>query len=541
MVIMAGSLGGEDMEKAKIGNTLFLTIILCFSIILFGCTETKEVDKSSESKDDSTISSKADDLKVVMSSQPSTLDTHVDTSEPAAVVAHHVFETLVSFDSNNEIKPMLADSWEFSDDNLQLVFKLREGIKFHNGNEMIADDIVASFNRWKELSNLGSAFEGTTIESSDSYTVTLHFQSPMSTALDLLAHQKGEMFSIMPADIANNANSTGVEEFVGTGPFKFEEWVQDQHILLTKYADYQPRAEEPDGMAGKREAMVGNLYFMFITDPQTQVAGLQTGEFDFVYRVPPDLVSQLEKNSDLEVQTFPSGELNVYLNKRKGIFTDKRARQAIAMAMDYETILTGVYKDEYTLDHNLMGDNKRWYSDAGKEKYNVTNQEKAKEMFSEAGYEGEELTLLASSDFIDHHNAAIIIHEQLRDFGLNLKLEEFDWPTVSEMRDNKDDYDILIQTQYPKPVPNAQYYLSENYTGWTNSSELDEIVEGLISATSLEQAQTSYSMLQKWFYDYTPIARVGVFNMVIAYRETVNNFQYFGQPVFWNVFVDEDK
>lgn len=531
-----------------------LVFMLVLFVLLIGCSSSKETGNDEKPSDDQNEVSESTDedadnvedvnldetLNVVMSSQPATLDTHRDTSEPAANIANHIFETLLSFDSNGDPQPMLAESWEYEDDNKELWFNLRQGVKFHNGNELTAADVKASIERWIENSAYsGKALQGTTVNEIDDYTVQLVFERPMGTVVDLFAHQRGDMLAIMPKSVIDEAEENVIKEYVGTGPFQMENWQQDQYIHLKRYEEYTPVELETDGLAGKKEALVKDLYFTFSTDSNTQLAGLLTNEYDVIYRITPDSIAQLDPNAPVTVESYPGGELNIYYNKAEGLFTDPKAREAVSLVFDSDAILQGLYSDPayYTLEHNLMGSSQRWYSEVGKDRYNVRDVDRAKEILEEINYDGEEIVILASSDFKDQYNAGIIMQEQLQQAGFNVKLETYDWPTVFEMRQDPKNFDIHIQTQYTKPVPYIQPYIDSNNVGWTNDPNLDEIVDGLIEASDMNEAQTLYDDLQEWFYDYRPITLIGNFNVNIATADYVNNVQYYGTPVFWNVSV----
>src|SRR5690606_13861415 len=133
-----------------------------------------------------------------------------------ADVGRHIFETLVTIDSEFNVQPILAESWEQSDDGTTLTFHLREGILFHNGEEVKAEDVIASLERWVRLSSLGKAdFEGATMEAPDDYTVVITQPAPVSTALTTLAYGGGNFASIMPKEIVKNASDASVEEYIG--------------------------------------------------------------------------------------------------------------------------------------------------------------------------------------------------------------------------------------------------------------------------------------------------------------------------------------
>src|SRR5699024_3248288 len=128
----------------------------------------------------------------------------------------------------------LADSVE-TEDNQTFNFKLRQGVKFHNDEEMMAEDVIASMERWQETSPLtGSIFDDATWEAEDDYTVTLTLSKPSALTLDTIATVKHAP-AIMPKEIVESADAEGVTEYVGTGPYKLVEWKQDQHIHLERF------------------------------------------------------------------------------------------------------------------------------------------------------------------------------------------------------------------------------------------------------------------------------------------------------------------
>src|SRR5690606_5343542 len=111
---------------------------------------------------------------------------------------------------------------------------------------------------------------------------------PLSTKFSVLSWMVGSFAAIMPTEVIKDASDTGINDYIGTGPYKFEEWKQDEYIKLTKYEDYQYRTEETNGLSGKREAFIDTVYFRFVADPSTRVAGILSGEFDIIHAVPFD-------------------------------------------------------------------------------------------------------------------------------------------------------------------------------------------------------------------------------------------------------------
>ncbi|WP_368653252.1 ABC transporter substrate-binding protein [Ornithinibacillus sp. 4-3] len=529
--------------KSKRG-ILFLFVML-ITIFLVACSsnekETQVKSKSSqEGNEENQAAETGGQLNVVYPQQPPTLDTYINTSRPTTDIAKHIFETLVTTDSDYQVQPMLADSWEQSDDGKIITFTLREGVKFHNGKELKAEDVVASMNDWIEMSGLGKEyFTGASFSEIDEYTVELVMPEPLSTALLILAYGGGNLPAIMPKEIRESADTEGVKEFIGTGPFKFEEWRQDQHLHFTKFDDYSPRSEEADGLAGKKEALVDDLYFLFIADSMTATAGLTTGEYDVFYGIPTENVEVVEKAGNVETAVYPSGILNVVFNKRQGLFTDQKAREAALIGIDKEAIMTASYSSPefYDLNHNVMPTYQQgmWFSESGKELYESFDTERAKQLLGETNYNGEEIIIIASRDSDSSYNGAVVLQHELKELGLNATLQVYDWATLNEVREDENSYDILFLTNTDKPDPTAHVFLRKDWPGWTDDSKYDEIVDEFRGVPSLEEARALYEDFQTWFYEYIPIIKVGDVNSIYANRTAIKNVQYADGIILWNV------
>ncbi|GED28124.1 ABC transporter substrate-binding protein [Brevibacillus agri] len=530
------------MKSPSLAKKLCL-LLLAFSLAGCGAQTAQNEGAKTETKTEAKPAADAKaggELKVAYQAQPQTLDPHVTTSQASATIGRNVFETLVTVDSRYQIKPMLADSWEQSEDGKTITFRLRKGVRFHNGKELTADDVVASMNRWITTASAGKDhFKDARFEAKDAHTAVLHLQQPTATAMPVLAYLGGNYPAIMPKEIIETADPKGVKDYVGTGPFQFKEWKQDQYIHLAKHPDYAPREEAADGLAGKREALVDDLYFQFTPDASTQVAGLLSGEYDVAADVSYDNVERLETDSNIKIEVAPTGMLTLYFNKKKGLFTNAKARQAIGAGIDAESILIGAYTNEkyYKLNHSMMMYYQlgQWSSDAGKELYNQNNPEKAKQMLAEAGYKGDEIKIVTSRDYEDMYNGAVAFQQQLEKMGVKTKLEVYDWPTFTELRNDENKFDILVITNTPKPEPSSLAFMRKDFPGWTDSPELDKLLASFRGAANLEQAKAVYDELQKWFYEYVPVVKIGDGNSVSATQISVKNMTWLDGLIFWNV------
>src|SRR5690625_4693637 len=389
-------------------RTINFVIYLILVMILWGCSEGTDQNLSTPKGDEETIS---DELQYAISAQPPTLDPHMTTAGNTRAISRNIFETLVVNDSEYEVVPMLAESWDISDDNKMYTFYLREGVKFHNGKEMTAEDVVASMNRWAEKSaSLKTVADGVEFEEKDTYTVIAKLDKPSIFLLNALAGTN-QFSAIMPKEIIEQASETGVEDYIGTGPFSFVEWKQDQYIHLEKYEDYEPLDEPASGLGGKKEALVDNIYFQIVEDDSTRLAGTQTGEYDYGDVIDRDMLDQVQNDSNIKVQENSGLSSFLYFNKHENsLFSDVKMRHAVNAALDIEDIAEAAFGEMYSLYSGYMAEEQtNWYSEAGSEFYNNPDLDKVNSLLEEAGYDGEEIRLLTTRDYSELYNSAVVI------------------------------------------------------------------------------------------------------------------------------------
>lgn len=522
-------------------------MMLLFAVAGCGSEESapEETEKRETTEEEHKEESKAtdDELRVALYSQPATLDQPLDTGIQSRDLGRLVFETLVTVDSSYEPVPMLAESIDISDDGTTYTFKLREGVTFHNGQEMTAEDVVASMERWMEKSTItGSIFDDATWEEADDYTVVLNLAAPSSLTLDTMASPK-QAAAIMPKEIVEAAPAEGVEEYIGTGPYEFVEWKQDQYIHFTRYEDYQAVEEEPNGLAGKKEALVKDIYVEIVPDASTRLAGLKTGEYDIAYQIANDDYDQVAEDPNLEPQPATHGELMIVYNKVEGVASDALMRQAINAVLDVDEIMLGavVTEDLYWSSPSYMNrEIEAWHSEAGGEYYNMADQERAKELLEEAGYDGETLTFITTRDDDVIYNASVVVQEQLSQIGVDVELEVYDWPTFANMRDDTSTWDMFITGSSVVSTPPQLLAVSPTWAGGVNDDKIIEGVQEIEAAPSQEEAKELWDELQRYGWEeYVPVSIIGGYSMFHAASAKVEGFETFSGAIFWNTSLNE--
>ncbi|MFD1926800.1 ABC transporter substrate-binding protein [Sporosarcina siberiensis] len=515
-------------------------LFLLMAFLLVGCNDNTEKPEGSEKPESSDEETKSE-IRVALGGQPSSLDPAVTPGAPTKYTARHIFESLLTVNSEYQPVPMLAESFEISEDGKTYSFILREKVKFHNGNEMKSEDVVASMNRWIELSPVAkSVFGDSKFESEGDYKVFIQLETISSEALDVLATPK-QFAGIMPKEISDAAGPEGAKEYIGTGPFKFVEWKQDQYIHFTKFDDYQGLEEEASGLSGKKEALVTDLYFDIVADPSIHLAGLQTEIYDVSLSLPQDSYEQVKANSDMKTYLSLYGNLALVYNKAEGLFTDVNMRKAVNAAIDSEEAMLGALanKDLFELNHGYMNKfQKNWYSESGKESYNLADTEKAKEYLKKAGYNGEEVTLMTTRDYEYMYKTAVVTKEQLEKAGINVTLAVYDWPTLLEKENDAGSWDMLTIGFSTVTTPSQILYLTNNQHGYTDDKKIAELLKDIAVSTSVEESQKLFSDIQEYGWnEYLPVTDYGFYYDFFGSTSKVEGMTTFEGPVLWNTKV----
>lgn len=516
----------------KVKKNLLLMFSTFLLLMLVACTS----DTSSE-EDNQEKAQGDEELKVALQGIPPSLDPHITGSTMTIEISRPIFETLVSYDSNHEPQPMLAESWEISEDQKEIHFKLREGVTFHNGKEMTAEDVVASMNRWSELHATSARILGEfTFESVDEYEVVMKLEEPSFVALNILAIPP-QFPAIMPKEVVEGAEATGVTEYIGTGPFKMIEYVSDQFIEYEKFDEYTFAEGEQDGLAGKKEALVDTLRIDFVMDDSTRVSSLLTGEYQIANALPYDNFDQLEGDEEIEVNKYEAGTDYIVFNKKQGIFSNQAARQGVLAGLDNVSLSIGVYSGEEFFDLNpslSLEEQVNWYNKEGAELYNQNDPEKSKKLLEESGYNGEEITIL-TSDVFTHHNTAIGLQQQLESLGMKAHIESFEFATALEYRNDPANWDIYIVDLGTETLPINYLFFNPDWAGWTDSPEIQEAVNAIKYAEDQEAATTAAVDLQKAFYDYVPVLKPSNRTVLNATRDVDGLTNFANANNFWGI------
>ncbi|HTU01902.1 MAG TPA: ABC transporter substrate-binding protein, partial [Candidatus Sulfotelmatobacter sp.] len=316
-------------------------------------------------------------LRAALTASPPTLDPHSTTHLAAREVGLHIFESLVSFDAKFQVTPQLAERWEISKDGKVYTFTLRRGVKFHNGKEMTAEDVRASIERFRAVSPQKNQLDDLArLEVVSPIAIRMTLSQPDAAFLAALANPVGQL-AILPKE-AVEGKPINKAEVIGTGPYKFVEWIPDRWVRVVRFADYRPDGKAGvGGFAGPRHAYADEIRFIPVTEPGARVAGLQTGEYDFADFLPSASISQLTGDRSLRiVRLGPQNYPTVYFNFT-GKFKSLKLRQAVQAALNMDEIMQVANDGDGRVDPGFYFKEQVWHTDAGGTLYNQKNPAKA--------------------------------------------------------------------------------------------------------------------------------------------------------------------
>jgi len=372
-------------------------------------------------------------LTIAQAVEPPGLDPTTATSTAIPrVVYNNVLEGLVKIDRNGKIVPALAKDYRISKDGKEYTFILKKGVKFHDGKPFDAEDVKFTFDRLMDPKGTIAHKEYyepiDSVQVLDNHTVKIRLKNVNSMFLFNLARGDSVIVNKQAVDRLKSVP-------VGTGPFKFVEWVRGDHITLTKFDDYHI----------KGIPYLDKVTFKFIGDPSAQIASLKTGDIDVIaYDVSPENALLLEKDPKFKVLNgYTTTEVILSTNNSRKPFTDVRVRRAMAHAIDRGALIKGAMSGYGVPIGSHMDPGNPYYIDLTST-YPYDPQ-KAKQLLTEAGYpNGFEGVIKLPERYAYARRSGEIIADMLSQVGIKLKIELIEWGQWIDRVFKNADYDLTV-------------------------------------------------------------------------------------------------
>lgn len=406
---------------------------------------------------------------VAQNADAKSMDPTTSNDVPSHRVYLNIYDTLIERDTNMKLVPALAESWEQVDP-LTLVLHLRKDVKFHNGDPLKASDVVFSLTRAKEAPSLMSFFyDVDKIEAVDDNTVKITTKKPFGPLTNYLAHKGAAILNEKAVKAAGNDYG---QQPVGTGPFIFDSWRSGDRVTLKANPNYF-----------KGKPAIDTLVFRVIPEGVNRTISLETKEADIAYDIDPVDLRMVKEHSDLNLIQEPAMNIN-YLgfNTKKAPFDNKLVRQAIAYAVDRQSIIDAVYLGAANEANSPVSPSVFGYSkDAKKYSFDVA---KAKELLAQAGYPNGFKTKIWLNDNTVRRDIAVILQDQLKQIGIDLQIEILEWGSYLD-RLARGEHDMFLLGWTSSPDSDSALYAlfhsknhgsSGNRTYFTNS-RMDQLLD----------------------------------------------------------------
>jgi peptide/nickel transport system substrate-binding protein len=448
----------------------------------------------------------------------------VRTSSTDKYLRQLMFEPLLAHDAKGKIQPFLAESWEISADGRLYTFRLRKGVKFHNGQEMTADDVQFAIGYTLNPKNGAYGLSALDLveraQSVDRYTLTIAVKRTSSAFLAALSDIQS--FSVIPKGSLKDGTSKPGAFPPGTGPFRFAEWQPNQRLVLESF----------DGYWGSRP-FVDRLVMRPIPDNTVRFAALRSGDVDIIERAPYEWLKQIMEGKVKGVVSAAvarSGFRHIVLNVAAPPFNNKKLRQAVAHAIDKQQILHAAYFGFGEPADQVYPEGYLWYFEEVRSPKRDLS--KAKALVKESGYRGEPIKLsLRQGD--DQQTEALTLQSQLKEIGVQIVLDNLEYGAYTA-RQRSGEFALRFSGGGFELDPSATYgsdftcepdpgKRAANASGYCDR-EMDSLIKQAEIEMNLEKRRDLFRKIVSKINDDLPIIPIGYAPRFFVARDHVRGF-----------------
>lgn len=477
----------------------------------------------------------------------------------ALITVNHgymIYDTLFALDGKLNPQPQMLDRTTISDDKLTWTFTLRDGLEWHDGVPVTAEDCIASLKRWGARDTMGQKLLSYVSElaAPDAKTIRMTLKEPYGLVVQTLAKPGANVPFMMPKRVAETDPGKQITDLTGSGPFIFkqDEWRPGEKVVYIKNPKYKPRPEPASGLAGGKVVKVDRVEWLWIADSQTQVNALLNGEVDVIEQPPHDLLPLLaaDKNVELFIWNPPGRQYAFRFNTLHKPFDNPKIRQAALYALNQKDMLQSVIGDPewYRECKSLFPCGSPLESTKGFDDKLGSNVAKAKALLQEAGYDGTPVVLMQSTDIIALSNLAPVSKSLLEKAGFKVDVQAMDWQTLVTRRTKKDPpanggWHAFLTSWASVDVldPVAASFLNASCDkatfGWPCDAELERLRDAFAKETDLAKQKAIAEAVQLREVEYPTHIQLGQYVQPVAFRKGVSGILASPSIAFWNVEV----
>jgi peptide/nickel transport system substrate-binding protein len=466
-----------------------------------------------------------------------------------------VYDTLFGQDSTLTAKPQMAEGFEVSDDKLTWRFRLRDGLKFHDGAPVRGADCVASITRWMKRDGMGQriAAQLDAMRAIDDRSFEIKLKRPFPLMPTALGKGAANVCFIMPERVAQTDAFTQITDFTGSGPYRFlkAEWTPGALAAYAKFDGYVPRQEAPSFVSGGKVANFDRVEWKIIPDAATSAAAMQAGEADWWQNPIMDLVPQLRRAKGVQIQNPDKiGNIEIIrFNHLHPPFNNQALRQAVLKVVDQKDFMQAAYGDETAFWKTGIGiftPSSPAGTTVGLEALTGPRDwEGAKKLVAEH-YKGDKVVIISPTDYPWLQAFCQVTRDLLVKLGFNVEYVSTDWGTVVQRRASKEPVDkggwSIFCTGWEGlhlNDPAGHYPVMGNgqsaWFGWPTSPKIEALRGAWYDAPDAAAQKRATDAIQLAAFEEVPYIPLGQYFQPIAVRDGLTGVLDSPFPIFWNV------
>ncbi|TWF58736.1 ABC transporter substrate-binding protein [Neorhizobium alkalisoli] len=487
-------------------------------------------------------------MRVRINADIRSTDPGVNRDANSDAIVLHMVEGLVGYRDDASVAPLLAKSVDISEDGKTYTFKLRDGLKFSNGEALTSADVLSSWQRyvdpktaWRCLKDVtGSGVANvTSVTAPDASTVVYTLEKPTALFLATLARTDcGGTGIYQKSSLGNDGKWV---KPVGTGPFMLKEWRSGQYVELAANPNYVSPGGERTGYVGDKTPKIGAVRFMVIPDDAAAKAALYSGDIDVLADVNNADIDDMTKSGQLKVDKVAAmGLTGLLFQTRDPLLKDARIRKALLLSLDIPQITEALTNGQSAPSASVIPVPSP-YSGAAEKQIPTRNIEEAKKLLAEAGYKGQPIKWLATKYYPSLFDSAVLVQAMAQEAGINIEVETLDWATLLD-RYTTGNYSAMSFTYSARLDPSLSYDMvsgnkdkSPNKV-WDNPDGLKLIAEST-TITDEAKRQAIFDKLEGMIRADVPIIPLYSGTRIGAVRSDVEGYKTWpvGYARMWGV------
>jgi peptide/nickel transport system substrate-binding protein len=490
---------------------------------------------------------RAETIRVAVNADIRSTYPGVNRDSNTDAVMHHIVEGLVAFTSDGSVAPSLAEKVETPDGGKTWVFTLRDGVTFHNGEPVTAEDVLFIWDKYldeatkwrcyKDFAEGNAAVES--IEKEDDRTVVFTLKQPSALFLGLMARIDCAAGAIVHEDSFAADGSWSAP--IGTGPYKIGEWRQGEFIELEKFAGYKPRPEPRDGYAGARIAEADKVRFVVIPDGAATKAALLSGSIDVYPDISVNDVEEFKASQGVKVGIADTMNLSGILMQTTDPLLGKvKLREAIAHAIDTAGLVQVLTLGTAKPNNSPIPVVSAYHGKLQSALFSY-DPERARKLAAEAGYKGETIKMLTTKRYQTAFDVAVIAQAMAKQAGINIELEVLEWATLLD-KYLAGDYQMMSFLYSARLDPSLSFDMFSGPKAeqprkvWDNP-EAQALIEQSMRIADKGERETIFNRLEEMFRADVPMLVLYNGPDIAAYSDKLVGYEAWmaGTPRLWGV------